>query len=195
MIITGMPRSGTSLVAGILHACGVYVGDYTCGRGNPKGFFENPIWRNACYNVLQRANIVPVGSINQRLDDGDFGIIRIAIARISGGVKGPALVKHPFSLRCWRTINRACPYVLWVITERDPDEALVSAKRFFDFAPGRVCENWVERHQSMIEDLKRHVFHVTVKTSYADRSIDYYCSWVESLGLTPNRKAIESFLS
>ena len=35
ILITGLPRSGTSLTAGCLHACGAWVGDTV------KGLYEN----------------------------------------------------------------------------------------------------------------------------------------------------------
>jgi len=43
IIVTGMHRSGTSMVAGILKLCGVYFGDNLLHpqKENPKGFFED----------------------------------------------------------------------------------------------------------------------------------------------------------
>ena len=43
IIVLGMHRSGTSLVAGILHQLGVHMGDNLIGPrpDNPKGFFED----------------------------------------------------------------------------------------------------------------------------------------------------------
>ena len=43
IIVTGMHRSGTSMVAGILKLCGVYFGDNLLHpqQENPKGFFED----------------------------------------------------------------------------------------------------------------------------------------------------------
>lgn len=43
VIITGMHRSGTSMVAGLLNHCGLYLGKNLLGpkADNPKGFFED----------------------------------------------------------------------------------------------------------------------------------------------------------
>ncbi|GAH52067.1 unnamed protein product, partial [marine sediment metagenome] len=43
VIIIGAPRSGTSMVAGLLYKCGLYMGKkLKPGKpANPKGFFEN----------------------------------------------------------------------------------------------------------------------------------------------------------
>ena len=42
IFVTGLPRSGTSMVAGCLHQCGAWVGNTVAGGvGNEKGFFEN----------------------------------------------------------------------------------------------------------------------------------------------------------
>lgn len=43
LIITGMHRSGTSLTAGYLHACGLHLGDdlLPADFGNPRGYYED----------------------------------------------------------------------------------------------------------------------------------------------------------
>ncbi len=42
IVVLGCPRSGTSLVAGLLHAHGVWVGDCRAAdEHNPRGYFEN----------------------------------------------------------------------------------------------------------------------------------------------------------
>ncbi len=42
ILVTGFPRSGTSLLAGILHHCGAWTGETLAGDvHNPKGYFEN----------------------------------------------------------------------------------------------------------------------------------------------------------
>ncbi|NIM13858.1 MAG: sulfotransferase family protein, partial [Candidatus Aminicenantes bacterium] len=42
-LILGSGRSGTSMIAGILHKAGYFMGDnlYPPRSANPKGFFEN----------------------------------------------------------------------------------------------------------------------------------------------------------
>lgn len=42
LIVSGPPRAGTSLLAGILYLCGAWKGDTVEGnKDNPKGYFEN----------------------------------------------------------------------------------------------------------------------------------------------------------
>ena len=42
LLITGAPRSGTSLIAGLLHQMGMWTGHTVEGAPtNPRGFFEN----------------------------------------------------------------------------------------------------------------------------------------------------------
>lgn len=68
IIVLGCPRSGTSLVAGILHHLGVNMGDHLLEAkpSNPKGFFEDTellelhekmiggVWHNPnCNNIQQ----------------------------------------------------------------------------------------------------------------------------------------------
>ena len=55
IIITGMHRSGTSLVAGILRTAGLHIGDKLLGPDdfNPRGFFEDKDFVNLQENILE----------------------------------------------------------------------------------------------------------------------------------------------
>ena len=57
VVVLGMHRSGTSLVAGLLHRAGVYMGTYfrAPDAANPSGYFEDIVWRNVNKTILNCA--------------------------------------------------------------------------------------------------------------------------------------------
>lgn len=64
IFILGLPRSGTSMVAGILNICGAWMGKTVPGGGveNPKGFFENVYLREAVNKkILANSGSDPLG--------------------------------------------------------------------------------------------------------------------------------------
>ena len=63
ILVTGIPRSGTSLVAGCLHACGAWVGETLAGNAsNPEGYFENRALREGIVKPqLRQAGGDPLG--------------------------------------------------------------------------------------------------------------------------------------
>lgn len=58
-IILGSGRSGTSLMGGILHSSGYYMGEnlYPPRYGNPKGFFENKFINGINEKILKRYDL------------------------------------------------------------------------------------------------------------------------------------------
>lgn len=60
IVVLGMHRSGTSATAGLLNACGAYVGsdEELTGRSieNPKGYFERRDARSVCDTLLHAAD-------------------------------------------------------------------------------------------------------------------------------------------
>tara|TARA_R110002124_G_scaffold83738_6_gene218947 strand:+ start:6247 stop:6972 length:726 start_codon:yes stop_codon:yes gene_type:complete len=63
IFVLGLPRSGTSMVAGLITEFGVWAGDTIAGGPeNPKGFFENrAIRENLIKPVLKHMGCDPVG--------------------------------------------------------------------------------------------------------------------------------------
>lgn len=63
IFVLGLPRSGTSMVAGLVKEFGVWAGTTVQGGpANPKGFFENrPIRENLIKPVLKQMGCDPVG--------------------------------------------------------------------------------------------------------------------------------------
>lgn len=54
VFIYGMPRSRTSMVAGIFERCGAFFGKCRHSKVNPKGIYENEGIRFVCFNNIGR---------------------------------------------------------------------------------------------------------------------------------------------
>ena len=111
IVVLGTPRSGTSLVCGILAAHGVWTGD--CREPepiNPKGFFENIALDDLrVKDALSRNNVA-------------------AVLRSEGYTGGPWLAKHtPRYAETWRAFDP-----VWVVVRRNPESVLVSRKAYFE---------------------------------------------------------------
>jgi hypothetical protein len=63
VFIVGLPRSGTSLVTGMLQRCGLWLGRTMPGDAfNPKGYFENAALREGIVKpILRRFGVDPLG--------------------------------------------------------------------------------------------------------------------------------------
>ena len=68
ILITGLPRSGTSLAAGILSLCGVWSGTTVTGtKDNIKGFYEHVGLReHVNKELLRRLKCDPLARISHR---------------------------------------------------------------------------------------------------------------------------------
>lgn len=88
VVVLGMPRSGSSLLAGILHRLGVWMGedeDLNVGKHlNKYGCYENQSFIALNENILFQAKRVPDHS--RRLSDND-GLIESVVKSYEGKIK------------------------------------------------------------------------------------------------------------
>lgn len=125
ILITGLPRSGTSLVSGIFSACGADFGD-VCGPTayNTKGQFENNrirdkcIKRILCDNGFDRLGKDP---IPHESEDFDNTIISEDL--------GVEAFKDPKLLLVWRVWERSFPDAKWIIVNRDYKSTVASISK------------------------------------------------------------------
>jgi hypothetical protein len=162
VLITGAARSGTSMVAGVLHACGLNLGGPLVGptEWNPRGFFEHrPIRQKVIKPLLRelgcdhrgqgklppRGVMVPPARINRPRKQINV--------RLNGG-QG---YKDAKLLLLWPIFRRAFPNARWVLVRRDPKEIVDSCIRtpFMkkrQFKAGWI--EWVQEHEFRMNDLK-----------------------------------------
>lgn len=109
IIVLGSPRSGTSLTAGVLAACGAWVGECRpANRFNPKGYFENV----RLTQHRKAGSLTPTNVERVLQEEGYRG--------------GQWLYKcAPGGFLHWIRFKP-----LWVLVYRDPEEVVASRLRF-----------------------------------------------------------------
>lgn len=142
ILITGRPRSGTSLSAGLLATLGVWTGrTVPGGAANPKGFFENePIRETVLKPILKQGGHDPLG-VRNLPPQGYAPVIRSArgenfAAMLHGIVAAqgysddrPWLYKDAKLALLWRSFARAFPGATWIIVRRDVESFVSSCLR------------------------------------------------------------------
>lgn len=122
ILIMAMPRSGSSMTAGIFAQHGVWVGPHSRDpRRNTKGSFEGKAIRNAVINTFGRGHVgagMPCGQV-----PGFRARVEEAIAS-EGYEGGPWLWKG--SAMYWRAWYEF-PDAKWVVCRRDEKASIASA--------------------------------------------------------------------
>lgn len=168
IFIVGVPRSGTSMVAGMLAQMGVWAGD-TVGPSpaNPKGFFENEMLREGVNKTLLTAcGADPLGvrvlpdwteDIAGLPQDG----MREAVFRLmaaQGYKGGPWLFKDCKSLLLAPMWWRAFPEAKWLTVWRKPIDVIrscinTSFMRQHSVDPA-FWNDWMIQYQDRMSDME-----------------------------------------
>lgn len=129
ILVTGPPRSGTSVVAGLLHLAGAWVGQ-TIGPHpeSPKGFFENTAIKQQVFEpYLFGLNVdllgkreLPKNSAKRRIPKLREQVHAVLVDQEYAG--GPWLYKNPMISIVWQAWHAAFPGARWVLVRRDPME-------------------------------------------------------------------------
>jgi hypothetical protein len=212
ILITGAARSGTSLIAGVIHTCGAWCGVVRGPRkSNPKGMFENiEIINELIKPVLRRIGADPMGqkplpvtSQFHGLDEGFFEIWRnrtLEIIKSQGYEDGPWFIKEPKMTLTWYIWHKAFPNATWIIVRRNPEDIVTSCikTRFmlaYQTRPGWM--GWVTIHEKRFEemhDAKLKIFQVWPQRAI-DGDFTELQAVVNNLGLNWDLNKITEFVS
>jgi len=138
IFVLGLPRSGTSMIAGALGICGAWTGTTLVGGtpANPKGFFEHSaIKEQVTQKVLAHLQCDPLGITKLPPVDLQVEITGLAdyiqqIIEADGCAhKTPWLCKDPKLTLLWPIYAKAFPKARWVIVNRDEDGFIDSCLR------------------------------------------------------------------
>ena len=129
ILITGAARSGTSMVAGAIHACGAWKGD-TAGpnRNNKKGMFENTAIRNTIMKPYLRKHgwdplgQYPLPDITKIPIPTDWKQRMESIFISQGYPGGPWMYKGAKMCLMWPIWHYAFPNAKWVIVRRKTED-------------------------------------------------------------------------
>lgn len=146
ILITGLPRTGTSLTAGLVHLSGIYFGPTVPGnRNNPKGFFENTGIRGSILKpYLSSLDCDPKGQSKLPPVSGNPPIpaLKTRIERKLGLLRGERWAyKDPKILLAWEAFNLGLPGAKWIVTYRGIDSIIKSIKRT-SFFKSKTDEEW-----------------------------------------------------
>lgn len=174
ILITGVPRSGTSLTAGIVHHCGAFGGKLSPPNpSNKKGMFENTYIRtHIVKSYLRNAGLDPLGQSplphpKQFVQGGrhsDFlrgGRLRNFFVQhmISQDwdKTAPLFYKGPKMCLMWPAWVSAFPEAQWVLVHRDKEQIIDSCIRTpFMKRHGKNRKGWgdfVDTYRAHMEEL------------------------------------------
>jgi glycosyltransferase involved in cell wall biosynthesis len=173
VIITGMHRSGTSLVASFLGALGVHLGDrlLAADRQNPRGYFEDADFVELQWRMLEGATSAGDGghrdwgwTESERLDRGrlaDYAEAARGLVAARAGRSGPWGWKDPRTtvlLDFWDEVLAG--QALYVLLYRFPWEVADSIQRagggeFLD-NPEYAFRIWAFYNRQLLDFQRRH---------------------------------------
>ncbi|MCP3850092.1 MAG: hypothetical protein GY694_07640 [Gammaproteobacteria bacterium] len=138
IFILGLPRSGTSMIAGTLGICGAWTGSTVpCSSPvNPRGFFEHTLIReHVTKKILTRLGCDPLGvrKLPPVSLDGDIPNLADVIYEIiqKDGYKHdvPWLYKDAKLTLIWPLYKKAFPGAIWLVVRRDEEGFINSCLR------------------------------------------------------------------
>ena len=131
IFVLGLPRSGTSLIAGVLGICGAWLGKTVPGGGseNPRGFFEHIALReNVNKEILRQLGCDPLGvkklpGLAQIPEIPDFReTIHEMLASEGYNDKQYWLLKDAKLTLLWPVYNSTVPNARWIIVRRSAED-------------------------------------------------------------------------
>ena len=211
ILITGAARSGTSMTAGVFHACGAWGGELAGPtRYNKRGMFENAEIRSTIIKpMLKRMNCDPMGQ-HPLPDLTEIEFTRDDAAKLRENVIG-ILRKHGLDNQqwfykgakmclIWPVWNLAFPDAKWIIVRRKPGDIVNSCIRTsFMRAFGKDPKGWkwwVGEHLQRFQEMKTaglQIYNVwPQKMIFGDfNEIKEAIKWA---GLNWNDKAVMKFI-
>jgi hypothetical protein len=211
IFIVGVPRSGTSMVAGCLAACGVWSGS-TVGAttDNPKGFYEHAGIREQIIKpLLANMGCDPLGvrklPTDEILATQKAGRLATKIKKMidKDGYTGKTkwLYKEPKLTLIWPLFAEAFPNAKWVIVKRDKDAFIDSCLRtsfmrqhtedpkFWSW----LYDNYTQ-HLHNLKKAKQPVYAIDSK-KIASGDFSTFEKLCKVLGVRFNKSAVEEFVS
>lgn len=163
-LITGCARSGTSLIAGIIHACGARGGTLLGpNQWNERGMFENLYIRENLVKPYLKAIFadpkgqkpLPMASTCPPIQDWHEAFMDVLYEQGYEDSE-PLFYKGAKMCLMWPVWHAAFPYARWVIVRRDDAGIIASCLRtpFMDAykdAPG--WQEWIDHHKECFDEM------------------------------------------
>jgi len=135
--IPTIPRSRSSMTAGILARSGAFFGKVSSGKHNDRGLYENVIVNNACWGERIKDSgglkgLFKLSKVNSVPEDKDFKDIFTVLMNHHGYKKGQtAVFKHAPFMLFHKEIMECFPNSTWLIPDRNKEDRLDSMFKIF----------------------------------------------------------------
>jgi hypothetical protein len=190
-LIAAPPRSGTSMIAALLEAHGVWVGE--CGEPdeyNEMGYYENRHIVDIVKQVLKTNNI-PARA------DGVFSVInKNMVSKYDGlreeilqaiGNEDLWLFKDTKLLLITEIMMKAFPEATWILPYRDKTKVRESILRH------KVWERRLKNESDPVDYVRRMVYHLNIIQDYIPQQTNNYI-WIRSQDLIDSEKKAKKFI-
>ena len=208
ILVCGPPRSGTSMVAGILSLCGAFPG-FTIGPvpHNTKGTFQNSVILELIMNMLiafQLFNEWGMHVIPERspfISDLKKHVDETLLAQGANGL--PMMVKAPQISLIWETWHQSYPAAKWVWCDRDKDavaRSCMRASRYESLTDSPYSfldwKEWVDAHDDKLFEMASAELDLTIidTRKVADGDYSQIMAFVEEVGLEWREDAVNEFV-
>lgn len=206
ILITGAARSGTSMIAGVVHLCGAWGGKMTGPtKYNKKGQFENSeIRNNITKPYLKSMGYDPMGQRPlpdiHNLKPIDLKTTVTDVIKRQGYQGGPWFYKGAKMCLFWPKWHEAFPRAKWVIVRRKSEDIAnsclrTSFMRAYNTVSGWL--QWVAVHEKRFKEM--HEAGLDIKEVWPIKAIkgdfnelETMISW---LGLDYHEEVVKSFVT
>lgn len=136
ILITGVPRSGTSMIAATIHLCGAFGGTMS-----KRGRYSN--------DCIREDLVIPYIK-----SDGDYKVTKKDIENIlfiEGYKEGSWMYKDSNLPYCWQLWNKEFPTAKWIIVRRKTSDIIQSCMKTKYMTAYSTEEGWL----SMVHDYEK----------------------------------------
>jgi hypothetical protein len=205
IIITGIPRSGASMIAGAVALCGGFGGQVNVMN-------ENLLLRNTCATILWGMNVdvrgqYPLPDVTALPDYDVQSVIHTALMN-EGYESGEWFLKESRIALTWPIWHKAFPNAKWVVVRRSSDDVLNGCMKTSTFSVFDSKNNlrmvgadtkeqgwmwWINQYQDRLKEIAASVSRLSVV--WPERMVhnDYteFRQTIEWLGLEWNEAVVE----
>ena len=207
ILVTGCARSGTSLIAGIIHSCGAFGGTLLGPwEYNKKGQFENLYIRenmvkpylNAIMADPRGQRPLPVAETVPVIIDWHEAFLNVMVEQ--GYTDGPIFYKGAKMCLMWPVWHTAFPKAKWVVVRRDDKGIIASCLRapfMTAYTDEEGWQYWVNHHKlcwDEMRDVELDIFEIWTPP-LIDGDLSGAKEMIQWLGLEWDEEKVDEFVS
>ena len=179
IFITGLPRSGTSMIAGSLASMGVWTGETIPGnKFNQKGYFENFVIRQKVIKPILMShgfdplgvrklpprNFCPEVTLNQKYSLANF--LYAVLDAQNCEEQQPWLYKDAKLSLIWRLMNQEFPNAIWIVVKRSRT----------DFIRSCLATDFMKQHSQQPNFWHDFAEAIEARLTDLSKTVHFHCS-------------------